>query len=128
VCSSDIYHHIGNAYISLGDYQKALEYHKQALAIREEVRGKNHPDMVASYNIVGRVYDSLGDHPKAMEYYNKGQTPRTKEVLSQDEINQLLRGTTDDNQKVQTPRTTEVLSQDEINRLLRAITGDDDFV
>ena len=39
------YNNLGIVYEKLGDNDKALEYFKQALNIREKLLGKDHPDM-----------------------------------------------------------------------------------
>ena len=52
-------------------YDKALEYHNRALAIREKVFGTEHPDVAQSYNNIGLIYDSQGNYEKSLEYYNK---------------------------------------------------------
>ena len=57
------YNNIGVVYINRGDYDKALEYFKQALEIREKSIGK-----ADSYNNIGIVYNNRGNYDKALEY------------------------------------------------------------
>jgi tetratricopeptide (TPR) repeat protein len=73
------YDNIGSVYRSLGDCEKALEYHKQGLDMRQRLfvrsGGKdfNTSSIAISYDNVGTVYDSLGDYRQAFEYYKKGR-------------------------------------------------------
>ena len=65
---ADILNDLGFTSYSLGEYQKALEYGKQALEIWLKLLGEHHPDIANSFNNVGSTYDGLGDHKKALEY------------------------------------------------------------
>lgn len=65
------YNNIGGVYKKQGNYPKALEYLKKALAIDEKVLGKEHENTAATYNNIGTVYDEQGDYPKALEYHGK---------------------------------------------------------
>ena len=54
------YGNLGNAYQSLGDYQKAIPYQKKHLKIAKEINdpaGKGR-----AYGNLGNVYQSLGDY------------------------------------------------------------------
>ena len=55
----------------LAQYNKALEYHQQSLAIKKQVYGDSHPDVAISYNNIGLVYDDLGDYVRALEYHQQ---------------------------------------------------------
>jgi CHAT domain-containing protein/uncharacterized protein HemY len=57
---------LGNAYDSLGNYVKAIEYSQQSLAIAHEI--KNRQLEVATLGNLGVTYNSLGDYAKAIEY------------------------------------------------------------
>jgi tetratricopeptide (TPR) repeat protein len=64
-----IYSVLGDAYDSLGDFSRAIEYHTQHLAIAKEVG-----DLVGegtAYGNLGSVYDSLGDFSRAIEYHTQ---------------------------------------------------------
>jgi preprotein translocase subunit SecA/nephrocystin-3 len=65
------YNNIGANYTHQGDYQTALEYHLNALAIQEEILGSEHPVTAISYNNIGYDYYELGNYPKALEYLLK---------------------------------------------------------
>ena len=56
-------------YHSLGEHQKAKEYHEKALAIAIEIGDRNREE-TRNENL-GSVYHSLGEHQKAKEYYEK---------------------------------------------------------
>ncbi|MCZ8058454.1 MAG: tetratricopeptide repeat protein [Microcystis sp. LE19-12.2C] len=60
---------LGNAYDSLGEYQKAIEFHQQSLAIKREIGDRR--GEAASYNNLGAVYYSLGEYQKAIEFYQQ---------------------------------------------------------
>ncbi|MFE1745134.1 CHAT domain-containing protein, partial [Coleofasciculus sp. H7-2] len=60
---------LGNAYDSLGDYAKAIEYHQQSLVIAREI--KNRSGEGQSLGNLGNAYDSLGDYAKAIEYHQQ---------------------------------------------------------
>ena len=60
---------LGNAYHSLGDFQKGKEYHERDLKISTEV-GDRAGEGKAYCNL-GNAYDSLGDFQKAMEYHKR---------------------------------------------------------
>ncbi|RMX38956.1 hypothetical protein pdam_00025625, partial [Pocillopora damicornis] len=86
----DAYGNLGNAYFSLGDFKKALEYNNQHLKIAKEI-GDNHGEEYhnlklkiskevgdkhgegVSYGNLGNVYDRLGDkHGEGVAYCNLG--------------------------------------------------------
>jgi len=67
--ATTIYLVLGDASISLGKQQQALEYYQQALSIfREE--GDRYGESTALTNI-GLVYDNLGKQQQALEYYQQ---------------------------------------------------------
>jgi len=58
---------IGNVYLTLKQYNKALEYFDQSLAL--EIVANNHLGMAINYNNIGSAYQSLGDYAKAKTNY-----------------------------------------------------------
>ena len=63
------YRNLGNAYDSLGDFQKAIEYHKRHLKISKEVgdrAGKGR-----AYGNLGTAHKILANFQKAIQYYKK---------------------------------------------------------
>ena len=63
------YGHLGNAYQSLGDFQKAIEYHGRNLKIAIEVGDR--VGEARAYGNLGKVYDSLGNYQKVIECNEK---------------------------------------------------------
>ena len=63
------YGNLGIAYKSVGDYQKAIEYHEKCLKIAKEIgdrAGKGR-----AYGNLGIACQLVGDYQKAIEYYQK---------------------------------------------------------
>jgi len=63
------YLNLGIAYRSLGDYQKAVDYHEERLKIAKEIGDRAGEG--ATYRSLGNAYHSLGDYQKAIEYHKK---------------------------------------------------------
>ena len=63
------YGNLGNAYQSLGDYRKAIEYREKHLKIAIEISDRGGEG--AAYGNLGTAYYSLGDYRKAIEYLEK---------------------------------------------------------
>ena len=64
-----VYNTLGRAYRNLGNFSKALEYHKEHLAIAKEVGDRAGEGM--TYGNLGNAYQSQGDYAKAIEYHGK---------------------------------------------------------
>ena len=60
---------LGNAYESLGDFQKAIEYHEQHLKISKEVGDRAGEGKAYCY--LSNAYNSLIDFQKAKEYHKR---------------------------------------------------------
>jgi diguanylate cyclase (GGDEF)-like protein len=60
----------------LADYEKSLEYHVEALRVREALADDN--AIALSLNNIGIVYDRLGEHTRALEYFQRSLALRTK--------------------------------------------------
>ena len=56
-------------YSRKGEYDIALEWYEKALAIREKVLGKDHPDTATTYNNIAGVYSRKGEYDIALEWY-----------------------------------------------------------
>ena len=63
------YGNLGNAYYSLGQFHKAIEYHSKHLAIAIKVGDRAGEGR--AYANLGNAYDSLGHFRKAIEYHSK---------------------------------------------------------
>ena len=63
----DFQHALGIAYYSLGDFQKAIEYHERHLKISKEVGDRAGEGR--AYGNLGNAYNSLGDFETAIYCY-----------------------------------------------------------
>ena len=63
------YGNLGTVFKSLGEYVKAKEYYKKALAISNEIGDRKEEG--TNYGNLGTVVTSLGEYFKAREYYEK---------------------------------------------------------
>ena len=63
------YFNLGNAYHNLGDFEKAIQYHKRHLEIAKEVGDKAGEGN--SYCNLGNAYDSLADFKRAIQYHER---------------------------------------------------------
>jgi tetratricopeptide (TPR) repeat protein len=63
----NLYYELGNAYRSLGGYQKAIDYYLQSLEIAQEIGDRQ--GIGNSLGNLGNAYYSLGDYQKAMDFY-----------------------------------------------------------
>ncbi len=64
------YNNLGDTYLKLKDYEKALKNHLFALEYRQ--RAHNRRGIGSSYNNIGNIYYEEGDYEKAIAYYSKG--------------------------------------------------------
>ena len=60
---------LGRTWVSLGEYQKAIEYYELALASELKTYGEDDPSVASYRNNLGCTWDSLGEYQKAIEYY-----------------------------------------------------------
>jgi tetratricopeptide (TPR) repeat protein len=60
---------LGNAYYSLGQYQEAIAFHQQSLAIFREIGARG--GEASSYNNLGSAYNSLGQYQEAIAFYQQ---------------------------------------------------------
>ena len=63
------YCNLGCAYKSLGQFERAVEFHSKHLAIALEVG--NRAGEGAAYGNLGNAYDSLGQFERAVEFHSK---------------------------------------------------------
>ena len=71
-CASFVYCTLGNAYQSLGDFSKAIEYHTQHLAspkckVQSAKEAGDRAGEGGAYGNLGTAYQSKGDYSKAIE-------------------------------------------------------------
>ena len=62
---------VATAHAALGHGPQADELFKRALAIREQVRGKDHPEVATTLNNLGELYRANGRFAEAGEYYKR---------------------------------------------------------
>jgi tetratricopeptide (TPR) repeat protein len=60
---------LGNAYDSLGQYQRAIEFHQQSLDIAREI-GDRYTESTSLMNL-GLVYLDQGEYPQAIEFFQQ---------------------------------------------------------
>ena len=73
---------LGACSMTLGEYEKAIEYHEQSLAIRKEFLGEKHPFYAASLNNIGSCYLLMREAKKAFGYITRALEIR-REVLGE---------------------------------------------
>ena len=70
-CESEIYNNLGLILQDHKQYEKAIDYHKKSLSIREEFFGLESAEAARSLNNIGSVLSSSGKHEEALEYHKK---------------------------------------------------------
>ncbi len=60
---------LGNAYHSLGEYQRAIDYHQQSLAIAQQLGDRSGEG--ASLGNLGLAYNSLREYQRAIDYHQQ---------------------------------------------------------
>jgi len=66
-----IRNNLGAAWHKKGQYDKAIEYYEQALAIVKKAFGDEHPQVATGLNNLGAAWDNKGQYDKAIEYYEQ---------------------------------------------------------
>ena len=70
---ADVYEHMGLVYVGTAQYDSAMYFSKQGLALRS--RGGERPLKVAiSYDNIGNVYHHQGENDRALSYYQRALT------------------------------------------------------
>ncbi|CAF4107077.1 unnamed protein product [Adineta steineri] len=65
------YNQLGGVHLNQGDYEKAIWYYEQVLAIGQKTLPSNHRVLATSYNNIGNVYTKMGEYSKALLFYEK---------------------------------------------------------
>ncbi len=68
---ADLQETMGDAYWAIGDYTNCLAMNRNALALREKLYGKEHPDVASSLQKIGGVLNSLGRLTEAETCYRQ---------------------------------------------------------
>ncbi|WP_008313855.1 CHAT domain-containing protein [Leptolyngbya sp. PCC 6406] len=71
---------LGTAYANLGDYRRAIEFFEQALAIRREQLGDNHPDVAQSLNSLAELYQAMGRYGEAEALFQQALAIRREQL------------------------------------------------
>jgi tetratricopeptide (TPR) repeat protein len=67
----DLTFYLGNAYDTLGDYDKAKECFYNNLLIKQKLYPDDHLDIAILLNNLGMACDCLGEHAEALSYYEQ---------------------------------------------------------
>ncbi len=62
----------------LGRYQESVQHEKQALALRTEALGAEHPATASSLNNLGIVYERIGEYEESLRYHRRALAIREK--------------------------------------------------
>src|SRR5205085_1143061 len=62
---------LGNCYLSLGEPNRALEFHTLGLEMRQRLFATDHPEVARSLSNVGAAHSNLGDPAAAIDYYGR---------------------------------------------------------
>ena len=73
---------LAGLYETMADYARAEPLYQQALEIRKDVLGEQHPSYTTSLNNLAYLYDSMGDYARAEPLYQQALKIR-KEVLGE---------------------------------------------
>ncbi|HHP7241037.1 MAG TPA: CHAT domain-containing protein [Cyclobacteriaceae bacterium] len=68
---STVYYNIADQYTSFGNYDQAIEYLNEAIALDASYYGTNSFNYVVSLNLLGQVYDYKEDYDRAEEILEK---------------------------------------------------------
>lgn len=68
---SHCFYQLGWVYWSIGEYEKAIEYHKKRLDIDEKRLGSNNIELANSYIHLGLAYNNKEEYAEALSNYEK---------------------------------------------------------
>ncbi|CAF1073634.1 unnamed protein product [Adineta steineri] len=76
------YNQLGIVHSDQGDYEKAIWYGEQGLAIDQQTLPSNHPSLATPYNNISIAYAQLGEYSKALSFHEKALEIRQKTLPS----------------------------------------------
>jgi tetratricopeptide (TPR) repeat protein len=65
------YNNLGYVKGNQGDYEKAITYYKQGLAIKQKTVPPNYSSLAISYSNIGSVYYNMAEYSKALSFFEK---------------------------------------------------------
>jgi signal transduction histidine kinase len=87
----ELYNLLGLIYNELGEYDKAIEFHKKALAsIDEQTTPVEFQYKAGSLNNMGYVYQNLNQHKQAIPYFQKGLEQKKDLILYKPTVYAML--------------------------------------
>jgi tetratricopeptide (TPR) repeat protein len=66
--------HTGAYLLEYARYSQAEQFHQQALAIREQILGREHPDVATSLMHLAKIYHYQGNYPRAEPIFQRALT------------------------------------------------------
>jgi two-component system, NarL family, sensor kinase len=75
-----IYNNLGLVFGELEQYEESISYYKQAIALKEEIKGDNKISIDISKNNLALSYKKSGAYKLALEYY--GQILKNKDLIN----------------------------------------------
>jgi len=81
-----LYYIAGLGFYHTAAYSQSMEWFRKALAIHEEIIGKEHPNTATTYHNIASAYSALGNYPAALEWYWKALAIQVK-VLGKEHPN-----------------------------------------
>lgn len=76
----ELYATVGSMYLKIGQYEKAILYHKDALKVCEEIFGSEHPLAAKLYDDMGHANLEMRNLDMALECYNEGLRIKMKVI------------------------------------------------
>ena len=58
---------IGNVYVSRGDFEKALQYYEESLAIQKAALGEKHPKVGITLGNIAVIHEKAAEHDENEE-------------------------------------------------------------
>ena len=83
--AGSIYDVLGQATWHKGQFDKAIELFKKAIAEKAKILNEDHPDIAGLFNSIGIMYKNMMQYDKALEYYGIS-LDRRKKFLGDDHL------------------------------------------